>query len=253
MASTSTFKTFVVAFLLALFCAGLVSLTTVGLADRVQANRDRERLANVLLAAGIDVPEAMEFRIVELDSGEVVSSSDIGTGTYDQRQAAVDPDLSDPVPEDDDLAEIGRRERYAYVGLVHEGDRLARLILPVRGMGFGGMMHGVVVLDGDLRTVENLYFTEHDETPGLGAEITELSFRAKWRGKQVYDDEGEVRIEVLRGAVDPDSADVAYQVDGISGATITSESVTLLLHYWFGDSGFKTYLERLRGERADSG
>ncbi|HXV64796.1 MAG TPA: NADH:ubiquinone reductase (Na(+)-transporting) subunit C [Vicinamibacteria bacterium] len=253
MARASTLKTFVVALLIALSCAGLVSVTAVGLVDRVQANKDRERLANMLLAAGVDVPDAVEFRIVELDTGEYVSSADIGTGTYDQREAASDPGLSDPIPADDDLAEIGRRERYAYVGLIREGERLDRLILPVRGLGYGGMIHGIVVLDGDLTTVRNLYFTEHEETPGLGAEITEPSFRARWPGKRIYDEDGEVRIEVVRGAVDPDSAEGQYQVEGISGATITSESVTLLLQYWFAASGFETYLERLRRERGDGG
>jgi Na+-transporting NADH:ubiquinone oxidoreductase subunit C len=256
VARTSTLKTFVVALLLALFCAGLVSVTAVGLADRVQANKDRELLVNVLLAAGVDLAGSVEFRIVELNTGDYVSSADIGTGTYDQREAATDPELSDPVAEDDDLAEIGRRERYVYVGLIHEGERLDKLILPVRGMGFGGMMYGIVVLDDDLTTVHNLYFTEHEETPGLGAEITEPSWRAKWPGKQIYDEDGEVRIEVLQGAVEPGSADARYQVDGISGATITSESATLLLEYWFGESGFKTYLDRLgklRRERGDGG
>ncbi len=251
MARASTLKTFLVALLLALSCAGLVSVTAVGLADRVQANKNSERLASTLLAAGVDVPEDVEFRIVELDTGDYVSSTDIGTGTFDQTEAASDPALSDPVPEDDDFAEIGRRERYVYVGLVHDGFQLERLVLPVRGMGFGGMMHGIIVLEGDLATVHDFYFIEHEETPGLGAEITEPSWRAKWRDKHIYDDNGEVRIEVLQGAVESASADAHYQVDGISGATITSESVTLLLQYWFGENGFKTYLDRLRRTRGD--
>jgi Na+-transporting NADH:ubiquinone oxidoreductase subunit C len=251
VARASTLKTFVVAFLLALSCAGLVSLTAVGLAERVQTNKDSERLAGILLAAGVDVPEDVEFRIIELDTGDYVSWADIGIGTFDQREAATDPELSDPVAEDDDVAEIGRRERYAHVGLVHDGGQLELLILPVRGMGFGGMMHAVVVLASDLQTVEDLYFIEHDETPGLGAEVTAPGWRAKWRGKQIYDDDGEVRIEVVQGVVEPDSADVRHQVDGISGATITSESVTLLLRFWFGETGFKTYLDRIRNERGD--
>lgn len=252
MARASTLKTFVVALVLALSCAGLVSVTAIGLADRVQANKDNERVASILLATGVDVPEDVQFRIVELDTGDYVSSTDIGAGTFDQRDAASDPELSDPVPEDEDVAEIGRRERYAYVGLVYEGARIERLILPVRGMGYGGMMHGIVVVGGDLQTVHDLYFIEHEETPGLGAEIMQPSWRAKWRGKKIYDDQGEVRIEVVQGAVEPASADADYYVDGISGATITSESVTLLLQYWFGESGFKTYLERLKRERGES-
>ena len=225
-----------------------MSLTAVKLADRVQANKDRERLVNMLLAAGVDVPEEIQFRIVELDTGAYVPSEDIGTGTYDQREAESDPELSDPVPEEDDLAEIDRRERYAYVGLVSDDERLDQVILPVRGMGFGGIIYGVLVLDRDLTTVRNIFFTEHEETPGLGAEMTTAGFEEKWKGKHVYDEAGELRIEVLRGAVDPRSADARYLVDGISGATITSESLTLLMRYWLGENGFKPYLDRLRSE-----
>lgn len=253
MARASTLKTFFVALVLALSCAGLVSVTAVGLADRVQANKDRERLVNMLAAAGVDVPDAVEFRIVDLETGEYVSSEDIGPGTYDQREAVSDPELSDPVPEDEDIVEIGRRERYAYVGLIREEGRIDRLILRIRGMGYGGMIYGIVVLDGDLTTVRNLYVTEHEETPGLGAEITSEGFRSRWPGKRIYGEEGEVRIEVVQGGVDPGLPEAPYRVDGISGATITSETVTLMLQYWFGENGYGPYLDRLRRERRNDG
>ena len=249
MARASTPKTFAVALLLALFCAGLVSLTAVGLAGRVQANKDRARLTNTLVAAGVDVPDAVAFRIVELDSGDYIASADIGPGTYDQREAAADPELSDAVPEDDDIAEIGRRERYAYVGLVEDDDGLDAVILPVRGLGYAGMIHAIVVLEGDLTTVRNFYVTEHEETPGLGAEITSSAWRAKWPGKRIYGDDGTARIEVVPAG----AAGNPYRVDGISGATITSDTITLMLQYWFGPNGFETYLRELARERRDRG
>ena len=49
-------------------------------------------------------------------------------------------------------------------------------------------------------------------------------------------------------------ADAAeYKVDGISGATMTSDGVTRLMQYWFGENGFKPYLDRLRGGGGDHG
>ena len=253
MARASIPKTFLVALLLALSCAGLVTVTAVGLADRVQARKDNERLANTLVAAGVDVPDAVEFRIVELDTGDYVSSADIGIGTFNQREAAADPELSDPVAEVDDIAEVGRRERYAYVGLVHERGRLQRVIIPMRGMGYGGMIHGIIVLEGDLTTVSNIYFTDHEETPGLGAEIASPSWRAKWPGKRVYDEDGAVRLEVVQRGVQPGAAEARYQVDGVSGATITSDTVTLMLQFWLGENGFRTYLRRLEDEGVEHG
>lgn len=250
MAEASTPKTFAVALTIAVSCAALVAGTAVTLADRVQANKDRERIAQMLASAGVADADAVEMRIVELETGRYVTSDEIGPGTFVQAEAAHDPALSVPIPRDADLAELERRERYAWVGLVREGDRLARLILPVRGMGYGGMIEGFVILDGDLTTVRAVRFTAHEETPGLGAEITSEGWRARWEGKRIYDASGEVRFEVAPGAVSPRSPMREHQVDGISGATITGDAVTVLVRFWFGEWGFGPYVERLASEEA---
>ncbi|HIL71814.1 MAG TPA: FMN-binding protein, partial [Verrucomicrobia bacterium] len=39
-----------------------------------------------------------------------------------------------------------------------------------------------------------------------------------------------------------------YQVDGLSGATITTRGVSSLLHYWLGKNGFKPLLDRIRSK-----
>ncbi|MBW2231876.1 MAG: NADH:ubiquinone reductase (Na(+)-transporting) subunit C [Deltaproteobacteria bacterium] len=250
MAEASTPKTYAVALILAVSCAALIAVTAVTLADRVQANKDRERMAQILAAAGVANEGAVEMRIVELATGRYVASGDIGTGTFEQAEAASDPALSDSIPDAEDIAELERRERYAWVGLIHEDDRVARLILPVRGSGYGGMIEGFVILDGDLTTMLGVRFTAHDETPGLGSEITSEIWRKRWEGKRIYDESGEVWFEVVQGAVSPSSPLRNHQVDGISGATITSHAVTQLVRFWFGPWGFQPYLERLASEES---
>jgi Na+-transporting NADH:ubiquinone oxidoreductase subunit C len=243
----SSARTLLVALLVSVVCALLVSLTAVGLADRQQANRDRDLLKNVLAAAGVDDPDAIDLRIIELESGEYVTSEEIGQGTYDQKAAIEDHELSVDLPREDDIASIGRRENYSYVGLIHdEGQRLAQVILPVRGQGFSSMLRAFVVLDADGTTVQALTVYEQGETPGLGGEITNPDWLASWKGKKVYDDEGAVQIRVGPAAAD-------YQVDALSGATVTSDAMTNLMQFWFGDSGFKVYLEKLRSEGGDGG
>jgi len=37
-------------------------------------------------------------------------------------------------------------------------------------------------------------------------------------------------------------------VDGLSGATLTSNGVTNLIHFWLGEDGFGPYLARYRAE-----
>ena len=261
MADQSTRKTFLVALSVAVVCSLLVSLTAVGLADRQQVNRNLDLMKNVLLVAGMYDPDTsiaeafgrIELRIVDLATGKYVTSEEIGTGTYKQRAALADLDLSVVLSRPEDLAGLGRREKYSYVGLVREGGRIEQIIFPVRGKGLWSTMYAFVSLDGDLTTVRGLAFYEQAETAGLGGEITNPRWLALWPGKKIYDDQGSIRIRVVKGAVSPGSPDSVYGVDGLSGATITGDGVTNMMRFWFGDSGFKVYLDRIRDEGAGNG
>jgi Na+-transporting NADH:ubiquinone oxidoreductase subunit C len=105
-----------------------------------------------------------------------------------------------------------------------------------------------VCLQGDLTTICGLTFHDHAETPGLGAEVDNPRWKARWVGRRAFDDAGAIRIEVARGPAGPPDAD-PFRVDGISGATITSRGVTHLLHFWLGEHGYGPYLDRLEEER----
>jgi Na+-transporting NADH:ubiquinone oxidoreductase subunit C len=64
---------------------------------------------------------------------------------------------------------------------------------------------------------------------------------------------GEPGIEVAKGAVDPDSPMARHRVDGLSGATLTSNGVTNLLQFWLGDLGYGPFLERIAREQGAPG
>ena len=106
-----------------------------------------------------------------------------------------------------------------------------------------------MALEADANTIVGLGFYEHGETPGLGGEVDNPSWKQKWSGKLAYRD-GEVAIEVLKGAVNPASSDAAWQVDGLSGATLTTNGVENLVQYWLGNDGFAPLLDNIRGGRA---
>ena len=58
-----------------------------------------------------------------------------------------------------------------------------------------------------------------------------------------------VQIEVLKGKVDPSNQMAAYQVDVLSGSTLTSRGVTNMLVYCFGKSGYKETLNKINYDR----
>ena len=56
-------------------------------------------------------------------------------------------------------------------------------------------------------------------------------------------------IAVIKGSVDKASTSANYQVDGLSGATITSNGVSNLLSFWLGDLGFMPYIKKMLNEK----
>jgi len=144
----------------------------------------------------------------------------------------------------EDGAGLKRREnRQVLYALQNPDGSLAALILPVRGLGYASMLKGYLAMAGDGRTVQGIEFYEHGETPGLGARIDDPQWKAKWVGKQAFDDVGALAIEVVKGQAQTDA-----QVDAITGATRTSDGVSALVRFWLGPLGYGPFLKRLRGD-----
>jgi Na+-transporting NADH:ubiquinone oxidoreductase subunit C len=118
----------------------------------------------------------------------------------------------------------------------------------VHGYGLWSTMYGFLALSGDAEEVRGLIFYQHAETPGLGGEIDNPRWRERWVGKQVFGPDGELRLQVARGSVDPAAEYAAWSVDGISGASLTAEGVSNMVQFWLGDKGFGPFLARVREE-----
>jgi len=254
MSRDSTRKVLSVAFLLCVVCSVLVSAAAVMLSDRQERNKVEEKKKNILQAAGLykaGVPVEDQFskiqtHIVDLQNGQF--SQDFDADTFDSRSAARDPETRYQIPSDLDLAAIKNRSRYQDVYLVMADGALQQVILPVHGKGLWSTMYGFISLANDFSTVNGFAFYEHGETPGLGGEIDNPAWKKQWPGKKIYDDAGNIRVEVLKGVVDKNSENAVYQADGLAGATLTARGVGNLLKYWLGDNGYKPFLETLKKE-----
>ena len=96
---------------------------------------------------------------------------------------------------------------------------------PVYGAGLWGAIWGYIALNEDKDTVYGTYFSHASETPGLGAEIATEHFQNEFVGKKTLED-GSIALGVVKnGKVEKPE----YQVDGISGGTITSVGVDAML------------------------
>ena len=133
------------------------------------------------------------------------------------------------------------------VYLLKSGENIEKIVLPIHGYGLWSTLYGFVALDSDLNTVSGITFYEHGETAGLGGEVENPVWKASWVGKQIYAGSGDVKLTVLKGSVDPNSKNKIHEIDGLSGASLTSRGVQNIITYWLGKDGFGPVLDKLKG------
>lgn len=255
----SFFGTLVVAVVLCLVCSFVVSTAAVGLRPLQQKNQKNKQQRNVLIAAGIWEEDYTDAKIPELfenietiavnlpgrgkDLPEAGSENgDVDITSYNQLKASKDPEQSIIIG-DADVAGIKRRETVSLVYLINgKSGELETIVLPIYGKGLWSTLYGYLALEADARTVKGITFYQHGETPGLGGEVDNPKWKAKWSGKVVVNENGEPIIEVTK----PGAASEDYQVDGLSGATITSAGVEKTIDYWLGDDAFGPFLDKYR-------
>jgi Na+-transporting NADH:ubiquinone oxidoreductase subunit C len=229
----------------------MVSFATVTLKDKQDVNRKLDRQRNVLRVAGLIDAETkltvvladelfrnnIEAQLIYLEKGTVLTGED--ALNYDQRKALGDPALSRRAPRN--KAKIQRLPNKAVVWLVKKDGRLDSVVLPVEGKGLWSTLYGYLALKADLKTVKGITFYEHGETPGLGGEVDNQRWKDSWSGKQLFDAQGQVKFHLKKGLASGDP----FAVDGLSGATLTSNGVTDLIRFWVGEHGYGPYLHEL--------
>ena len=159
----------------------------------------------------------------------------IKTTPYRQR---IDPDK--------DFARIQYVPLYMVVYQVIKHNRIDKIILPIYGKGLWSTMYGLIALDRDLMTIKGFTFYEHGETPGLGGEVDNPRWKRIWVNKLAFDDDGNLKIRVIKGKVDPANLDAKFQIDGLSGSTLTTRGVDQMVQFWLGDMGYGPFLKEFR-------
>lgn len=200
-----------------------LALTANSLKPLQEAAAEFDRQKNVMLVAGLIQPgdprPMAELRALYADR-VVPRVVDLQTGEVDEsRTVASVAALKSPA----------ERARYRVVEVARdERGEPSGFILPITAKGLWGPMFGYLALESDANTVRGITFHQHKETPGLGGEVDNPPWKESWKGKTVLTEGGDlVGVKVKKGAVDPSNAqEKKHAVDGLSGATITSNGVT---------------------------
>lgn len=223
-----------------------MSAAAVGLKHKQTLNQQLDQKKKILQVCGITfTPESIDTlfsdniqrKLVDLRTGEYVMKTEKGNltvDTYDRDKVL----LTDVTPLDIDPAGLGGiRENHAVIFLYAKKNQV---IIPIRGRGLWSTLYGYIALTEDASTVSGITFYQHRETPGLGGEVDNPAWKAQWPGKAAIED-GQVMIEVKKQGKVTDSR---FQIDGMAGATITTQGVHRLVRFWLGEQGFGKYLSR---------
>lgn len=150
--------------------------------DRVLLNETIFQKMAVLYAAGIEYPEDNSEKIQEI---------------YNEKVKEMD----------------GEGEEPAYFEVQLPSGQTGYVIY-TSGAGLWGEIVAVFGFEQNLKTMTGVEFVEQNETPGLGARITEAWFKQQFRGKQ-----GPFQL------VEEGTSSAANELDAITGATRTSTAV----------------------------
>jgi len=180
--------------------AVLLTLVSVSLKPRQVRNREVEKKQMILKAAGIASTK---------ENAEQLYADNISVGVYPsvRPEQAIEEGVHGGTP----------LQFYRFDG---------GIVIPLKGTGLWGPIWGYLALDST-GTVVGAVFDHQGETPGLGGEIATDKFAARFIGKRM--DTRAIRLTKNADHNNP------YEVDAISGGTMTSNGVTEMLEEAYED------------------
>ena len=97
---------------------------------------------------------------------------------------------------------------------------------PMQGSGLWGTIRALAALDVELSKITGFSIIEQNETPGLGARITEAWFLDQFKNKPIV-----LNDEVIKYSLIPEDeiADLA-EIQQITGATASSRAIITILY-----------------------
>lgn len=200
-----------------------LAVTSNSLKPIQDAAAEFDRQKNVMVAAGLVQPDdprpraeleqlyrdRVEEVVVDVDEGKIAAGktvADVGA-----------------------MKKPADRLRYRVVAISKGADgRPDSYVVPISGKGLWSTIYGYLALERDADHVRGVTFYKHGETPGLGGECENPVWCAQWKGKSILDEQRKLfGVVVKKGKVDPSiPVEKAHKVDGLSGATITSNGIT---------------------------
>lgn len=179
--------------MLGIICSLVLTFAACFTAPYKKANAEAEEVKNILLALDITIPENTSSKeLLDIYRENILEEERGGITTY--------------------------------ISISSETNEGA-IAIRFAGPGLWGPIKGFLAFDPGLTEIRGITFYEQEETPGLGGEIVKPSFRDRFKGLSIRDEQGILGIIIKSGG----NAAV-NKVDGISGATMTCDKVQEMLN-----------------------
>ena len=224
MKTNSNSYTIIYAAVMVVIVAFMLAFVSSSLRDRQNRNVEFDTKKQILSALNVRNVEDVENTYKKYVKQDMLMQPD---GTLTENQDGFSTAYE---------KEVKTNKRFHVFVAEKDGD--TKYVFPVYGTGLWGAIWGYVSLNSDKNTVYGVYFSHASETPGLGAEIATEHFQTLFSGKKAVDN-GQIVLGVVKnGKVENPEC----QVDGISGGTITSDGVNLMLKNCL--SNYKNFLTK---------
>lgn len=227
-------NTYIILFsaILTIVLGGLLSLTSVGLKPmqdkQVELDTKKKILGAVMDISTIEDPneilkiygERISSIVIDIDGNKVETDKKgnplVAEKVNIQKNYKVDP----------------QERQYPVFMFKSESGEVDSYIFPMFGAGLWDWISGYVAMESDLNTIKGIAFDHKQETPGLGARITSDVVQDRYKGKKIFDGSELMSIKMVKG--EGNNGLSPYQIDGMSGATLTGTGVNVMLKHYLG-------------------
>lgn len=213
-------------------CGGLLALANQGLKEK-QVEQKTLDTQKQILSAVIEISETTDVTTIYTNQ---INSYVVGTDGKKIDGVEAEKVNTKKVYKQKDVS-LKQLPVFEYK---NASGKVEAYIVPMFGKGLWDDVWGYIALETDLVTIKGASFGHKGETPGLGARITEVQDRFK--GKKIVDASGKVAFV---GFIKGEGTQTSFEnneVDGLSGATMTTKGVNSMLSNYFNyyDNYFKS-------------
>ena len=203
----------------------LLAILATSLKDRQDAEVLKEQQFSIMRALGVANEDSDKDEMVALFEDD---NKGVTIYAVSGSEAAITEDT-------DEVFELlgnrkALREKEESLPIFQYGDTY---VIPMAGKGLWDDIWGFIALqkteDGTNYKVSGIVMDHKGETPGLGAEIATAAVQDKFIGMTLFDAEGNIAVQMLKGGMTNKSAVEGSTVDAISGGTKTCDGVNKMI------------------------